>query len=93
MLLVYLMHGVFLTGTQKSHYIMDYILQYLHIMKCFTQPNPLLPTIPCLLTWRISFFAHGDEYPSTLVSGLPTAPPFASPPTLLHPTVQVTLFT
>ncbi len=30
----------------------------------------------------------GGEYPSTLVSGLPTtAPPFASPPSLSHPTV------
>ncbi len=26
---------------------------------------------PALLTWRASFFARGDEYPSTLVSGLP----------------------
>ncbi len=26
---------------------------------------------PALLTWRASFFARDDEYPSTLVSGLP----------------------
>jgi hypothetical protein len=29
------------------------------------------PNNPALLTWRASFFARGDEYPSTLVSGLP----------------------
>jgi hypothetical protein len=52
------------------------------------QPNPLLPITPCLLTWRTNFFARGGEYPSTLVSGLQaTAPTFASPPTLSHPTV------
>jgi hypothetical protein len=34
-----------------------------------------------------NFFTCDGEYPSTLVSGLPTtAPPFASPPTLSHPT-------
>ncbi len=33
-------------------------------------------------------------YPSTLVSGLlTTAPPFASSPTLSHPTDQFTIFT
>jgi hypothetical protein len=54
----------------------------------------LLPTAPCLLTWRTSLFAHDGEYPSIVVTGLPTtAPPFASPLTLSHPTVQVTLFT
>jgi hypothetical protein len=43
---------------------------------------------PCLLSRRTNFFAHGGEYPSTLVSGLPTtAPPFTSPPTLSHPEV------
>ncbi len=57
-------------------------------------PIPLLPTNPCLLTWRRHFFACGGEYPSVLVPGLPTtAPLFASSPTLSHPTVQVTLFT
>ncbi len=56
--------------------------------------QPLAPYYPCLLTWRTSFFACGGEYPSTLVPGLPTtAPPFASPPTLSHPTDQVTIFT
>jgi hypothetical protein len=35
---------------------------------------------PHLITWRNSFFARGDECPSTLVSGLPTtAPPLALP--------------
>ncbi len=56
--------------------------------------QPLLSTNLCLLSWRNNFFARGDEYPSTLVPGLPTTtPPFASSPTLSHPTVQVTLFT
>ncbi len=38
------------------------------------QNQPLASTTsnPALLTWRASFFAHGGEYPSTLVSGLPT---------------------
>ncbi len=38
--------------------------------------KPCLIKGPILLTWRASFFAHGDKFPSTLVSGLPTnAPP------------------
>ncbi len=91
---MHLTHGLFLTWTQRFYYIVDYILQYLHDNRCLIQPNPLLPTNPCLLTWRTNFFARGVEYPSTLVPGLPTtAPTFASPPTLSHPTVQVTLFT
>ncbi len=32
MLLMHLTHGLFLTWTQKSHYITDYILQYLHVI-------------------------------------------------------------
>ncbi len=37
-----------------------------------------------LITWRASFFGRGDEYPSTLVSGLPaTAPPLGFCPS--HP--------
>jgi hypothetical protein len=88
MLLVHLMHGLFLTWTQKFHHITDYILQYLNVIQCLIQPNPLLPTNSCLLTWRTNFFACGGEYPSSLVSGLPTtAPPFTSPLTLSHPTV------
>ncbi len=56
--------------------------------------QPLAYHYPCFLTWRTNFFARDGEYPSTLVSCLPTtAPPFASPPTLSHPTVQVALFT
>jgi hypothetical protein len=39
---------------------------------------------PALLPWRASFFARGDEFPSTLVSGLPTtAPPLGFYPS--HP--------
>ncbi len=43
----------------------------------FHQNQPLASTTnyPALLTWRASFFARGDEYPSTLVSGLPTTVP------------------
>ncbi len=38
---------------------------------------------PALLTWRASFLARGDEFPSTLVSGLPTtAPPLGFYPSL-----------
>jgi hypothetical protein len=38
-----------------------------------------------LLTWRTSFFAHGDKCPSTLVPGLPTtAPPLALPLSPFH---------
>ncbi len=60
-----------------------------------TDPLALLINYPALLTWRASFFARGDEYPSTLVSGLPTtAHPLAFTPLILsHPTVQITLFT
>jgi hypothetical protein len=75
-------------------YITDYILQYLHDNQCLIQPNPFLSTNPCLLTWITSFFSRGGEYPSTLVPDLlTTAPPFASSPTLSHPTDQVTIFT
>ncbi len=56
--------------------------------------QPLAFHQPVFTYLRTNFFALGGEYPSTLVPGLPTtAPPFASPPTLSHPTVQVTLFT
>ncbi len=83
---MHLTHGLFVTWTQKSHYIYrSYITIFTqHIMP--SQPNPLLPNIPYLVNWRTSFFAHGDKYPSTLVSSpLTTAPPFACPPTFLPP--------
>ncbi len=42
-------------------------------------------SIDTLLTWRTSFFAHGDENPSTLVCGLPTtAPTLALPLSPFH---------
>ncbi len=67
-------------------------MQYLLNVQHFHPTRPLA-LYNNLLTWRTSFFARGDEYPPTLVSGLPTtAPPFA-PLTLSHPTVQITLFT
>ncbi len=82
MLLVNLTHGLFLTWTQKSHYI--YRL-YVTIFTWHITPRPIWPLalhgIPALLTWRTSFFARGDEYPSTVVSGLPTT----APPPLLCP--------
>ncbi len=56
-------------------------MQYLQDVQ-HSHPTWLLVLIDnlALLTWRTSFFAHGDEYPSSLVSGQPTtAPPFASP--------------
>ncbi len=57
--------------------------------------RPLAPlTTLVLLTWRPSFFSHGDEYPSTLPWSVNNCPPFAfASLTLSHPTVQVTLFT
>jgi hypothetical protein len=84
MMLVNLPHGLFLTCTQKSPYIYrSFIARYT------TFPPNLTPCIsmgnPALLTWRTSFFARGDEYPSTLVSGLPTtAPPLALPLSPFH---------
>jgi hypothetical protein len=45
-----------------------------------SDPLHLKPNNAVLLTWRTSFFACGDECPSTLVSGRPTtAPPLALP--------------
>ncbi len=94
MLLVHLTHGLFFNlNTQILIYYRSH-LQYLHDNRCLVQSNPLLSTNPCLLTWKTNFFARGGEYQSTLVPGLrTTGPPFASPPTLSHPTVQVTLVT
>jgi hypothetical protein len=64
----------------------DRILRYFHIINaCPTRP--LLPTAPCLLTWRTSPLARSGKFPSTLVPGLlTTAPPLASPFTPSHPT-------
>ncbi len=68
---------------------------YITIFTHYLMPHPTQPLAhrtPCLLTWRTSFFACGGEYPFTLVPGLlTTAPPFASLPTLSHPTDQVTV--
>ncbi len=54
-------------------------LQVMHHNICkmyinFHQNQPLASATkqPRLLTWRASFFARVYEYPSTLVSGLPT---------------------
>jgi hypothetical protein len=57
--------------------------------RCTTFPPNSTPCIsidnPALLTWRTSFFAHDDKYPSTFVSGLPTtAPPLALPLSPFH---------
>jgi hypothetical protein len=88
MVLDNLTHGLFLTRTQKSHLFTDHTLQYLHDIQHF---HPIWPLHfkkdnPALLTWRIRFFAHGDECPSTLVSGLPTTvPPLAFPSHPLTP--------
>jgi hypothetical protein len=84
---------IFNLNTENSSFT-DHILQYLHIIYCLIQFNPLPIIIPFLLTWRTSFFARDGEYPSTLVPGrLTTAPHFASLPTLSHPTDHVTKFT
>ncbi len=61
------------------------MLQYLHSFNISSNLPLASHSIPCLLTWRTSFFARGDECPSTLVPGLPTtAPPFALPPSPFH---------
>jgi hypothetical protein len=86
-MLVNLAHGLFLTCSQKSHYI------YRSFIAIFTRHTTFPPNLtyfisignPALLTWRTSFFAHGDKYPSNLVSGLPTtAPPIALPLSPFH---------
>ncbi len=87
MMLVNLTHVLFLTCTQKFCYIYKSFIAI--FTRCTTfPPNPtpcLSIGIPALLTSRTSFFAHGDEYPSTLVSGLPTtAPPLALPLSPFH---------
>jgi hypothetical protein len=75
------------TSTQKSHYIYR---SFIAVFTSYTTfPPNLTPCIlmssPALLTWRTSFFARGDEYQSTLVSGLPTiAPPLALPLSPFH---------
>jgi hypothetical protein len=66
----------------KYHYIYR---SYIAIFTKYTIYNTSSPSDPALLTWRTSFFADGDEYPSTLVSGLPTtAPPLALPLSPFH---------
>ncbi len=93
MLLMLLTHGLFSTQHRNLVIHRSYITIFTYHIIPHSQ-NPLPPAIPCLLTWRTNFFASGGEYPSTLVPGLPTtAPPFASSPTLSHPTDQVTIFT
>jgi hypothetical protein len=73
--------------TQKSCYI------YRSFIAIFTSYTTFPPNLnPCilmsssaLLTWRTSFFACSDEYPSTLVSSLPTiVPPLALPLAPFH---------
>jgi hypothetical protein len=95
---MYFSHGLFLTCTQKSPYIYkSCIVIFTEFTAVFISTNPLhqQQNNPALLTWRASFFPRGDEYPSTIVSGLPTtAHPLAfTPLTLSHLTVQITLFT
>jgi hypothetical protein len=82
MIVVYLTHGLFLTCTQKITCIYkSYIAIYIQMYN-----SPLGKITPCankitLLTMRASFFARGDKFPSTLVSGLPTtAPPLGFQP-------------
>jgi hypothetical protein len=88
MLMLMLVNAWFiLTCTQKSRYI------YKSCITIFTEctaisirTNPLhrQQSKPALLTSRASFFACGDEFPSTLVSSLPTtAPPLCFYPS--HP--------
>ncbi len=87
MLLVNLMHGLFLTRTQESHYIYR---SYLAIFTQYTifppNPTPCIPLDnPVVLTWRTSFFVCSDESPSTLVSGLlTTARPLTLPLSPFH---------
>ncbi len=85
-------HGLFLTWTQNLIIYRSYSsLRYLHIRQCLILPNPFYPLFTYLENQLLCSWC---EYPSTLVPGqLTTAPPFASSPTLSHPTDQVTIFT
>ncbi len=56
--------------------------------------QPLVLCYPVFTYLENQLLARGGEYPSTLVPGLlTTAIPFASSPTLSHPTDQVIIFT
>ncbi len=69
---------IFNLKTEISLYLQ--IIYYNIYTTYIASPNPTPCFIPYLLTWRTSFFAYGDEYPSTIVSGLPTtAPPLCLP--------------
>jgi hypothetical protein len=85
--------GVFLTCTQNLVYIHGkFNSVFTKIQQFSKKKNPSLRNNPILLTWRASFFALADKFPSTLVSGLPTAPPlgfhpfspFSHPQFILH---------
>ncbi len=81
------MHGLFLTSTQKARCIYKLciaILTECTAISIIINPLHQQRNNPALLTWRASFFARGDEYPSNLVSGLPrTVPPLGFYPLTL----------
>jgi hypothetical protein len=110
MLVMYFTHGLFLTCTQNLVLFTNHIFnlhtksrfiykssQYLQNVQQFSsQPTPCISNKqPCLLTWRDSFFARGDESypPLSLVCQQLSHPLAFTPLTLSHPTVQITLFT
>jgi hypothetical protein len=85
---------IFNLHTKMSFIFTRYVTWYLQIYNNSQgrKNNPCFQSNPILLTWRTRFFAHGDKFPSTLVSGLPaTAPPLGFCP--FHPflTRQFTL--
>jgi hypothetical protein len=91
MLVMYLTHGLFLTCTQKSRFVYKSCIAIFTKCTAICQNQPLASAIkqPRLLTWRASFFAHGDKsHLPALVSGLPTTSPpivgFYTPQFKLH---------
>ncbi len=90
---MHLSHGLFLTWTHNLIIYRSCITVFTHqTMLNLTQPRA--PCYPLFTYLENQLLCLWCEYPSTLVPGLlTTAPPFASSPTLSHPTDQVTIFT
>ncbi len=92
MLLGHLTHGLFLTWTQKSHHLQIIYYNIFLFLNASFNPTPCSPlTRVYLLGEPTSLLVVANTHPP-LSLVCQTAPPFASPPTLSHPTVQVTIF-
>jgi hypothetical protein len=87
-------HMVYFKPEHRILLFTDHTSQYLHVRQYLVQPNPCSVFYPLFIYLENQLLLSWCEYPSTLVPGrLTTAPPFASSPTLSHPTDQVTIFT